>query len=141
MALSSPSPFWSNLSIVPAFWESTAKLSMLATASQTNGQLSFFRRECNDGCVYAPNSQASDRAFYILVGNATINVEGLEQNTQISAGDFVAIPGLTSASYIAANNTDILEIYTPGGSEALVSGLWQQAFPGQLKPIEQAHVR
>lgn len=140
MALSSLSPFWSNLSNVPAFWESTAKLSMLATASQTDGQLSFFHRACNAGCVYAPNSQTSDRAFYILAGNATLNVDGLDHNTQVSAGDFVAIPRFTSASYIAANDTAILEIYTPGGSEALVSGLWQQAFPGQSKPIEQAHV-
>lgn len=141
MALSSVTPFWSNVSSAAAFWEGSARLALLAPSSQTAGSFSLYHRTCDTGCAQVPISSTADRAFYILAGNATINVAGLDQNTRMSAGDLVVIPRFTTATYIAANDTAILEVYTPGGQEALVSDIWQQAFPGQSKPVEQAHVR
>ena len=118
----------------PAYWLSDNLWMPLAGSVLTDGNFCFIEQVCGLG-VGGPCTHAHpmDEGLYVLEGHCTFQAGG--STIDAGAGTFVCVPRFVEHSFaVDVPNTRLLNFYTPGGFEMLLSSLAIPA-PERKPPI------
>ncbi len=129
-------PYVETVADGPAYWMVGILWVILATGKQTGGGYSLMWQLCPQGSGPGPHFHDQDEQFFIIDGEITYRVDGLE--FKAGPGSFVLIPRGTIHSFrVDSETATLLNSYTPPGFERTIMELGESAQTRTIPPLDR----
>ena len=116
----------------PAYWFYGTLWIILADIHQTGGSFSVIEQWMRAGVGPPLHVHNVDEWFFVFSG--AMDMQLGERHVTATAGDSIWIPRGTDHAFTTAQETHVLNGYTPGGVEQIIAGIGMPAQRRELPP-------